>query len=430
MFIRLISCLGLHFASASVYELKEIELFPQVSVGSGERAPGNSVNKWNDCQSKPQSKVSVDSTHSGDSTDAGCVGVEMPESSTPKGFLSRMFSFAPKTTTKKLTVHFIRHAESIWNEESTGLKKAQLETVGAFSTEDKDKLTDAGLSLTGIESVLQLAEKQLETECSQTIECLDEEEKQFLMGLSADTAQPARKTVFATSNLRRAIMTLLILFKNRIAEKSLEKVHILSSLQEMTGNIDSTPITPPKTAPLLSWSSSEADQCPLNQATIDLFDASCNLRDENSGFGRSFYRDRLGDFCKWARYQGLDNQATDLVIVGHSIWIRNFFAKYRGGNFFTNLVDFGNEAALGSSFTKLGNKAIIKFELELTDDGSCAIAKESLKFMSGHIEKRIAGAETMFAIVKEHAPAVKEMKKHEKAEKDKRKSPEEIQVSD
>lgn len=177
------------------------------------------------------------------------------------------------------------------------------------------------------------------------------------------------KTFFAVSNLRRAVMTALIVFKNRIPPpkiestsqnqvnlqyEPIEKMYVLSHLQEITKNTDSTPVTERNNIPWylqdLGWgggrreeetqlnlstddNSSLASICPFKVDQMkDFFVLQCKTRDENKSLREGSSGDkkaRLVKFCEWARDMVSRNPPLDtFVLTGHSIWIREFFREF------------------------------------------------------------------------------------------------------
>jgi len=68
------------------------------------------------------------------------------------------------------------------------------------------------------------------------------------IGLLKGYLEKTKKTRIVSSNLRRAVTTIIIALNDRMVRTG-EAVHILSELQEITRNVDSFCITPPGEAP-------------------------------------------------------------------------------------------------------------------------------------------------------------------------------------
>lgn len=295
-----------------------------------------------------------------------------------------------------VTVYFVRHGESTWNEYT----KTDFTEQFAKLT---PRLTDAHLSRAGIESVTQLSEKLFHADCS-----FDENEDFCFLAGNPESGND-RRVIYATSNLRRAVLTTLILFKDRLkgtkgaqdtGRRLINDIHILSSLQEFATNIDSEPVTPLGEIPYLTYALNGDNICPFEvDAMKALFSVQCNKENVN-------VRDEpavpiLSEFCRWVHYMsengvpGEENGlasaiykgATDIVIVGHSIWFRKFY------NLFTDKIQTDPIAQrITSSILKISNQAIVKFRLNLehTHDGemSCRVEPRTTKMVNGKLQNR------------------------------------------
>ena len=273
---------------------------------------------------------------------------------------------------KVVRVFFIRHAESKWGTWSNMRQAARIPPTSK---------TDAHLSSEGIAGALSLNRWIFSPNC-QGYQC-------FLAG-TPEEDDDHRRAVFAVSNLRRAVLTALIAFENRINETKgrrlmIDNIHVLSSLAEMTNNIDSKPLTPPGSIPYLTFGGS----CPYSVEDMkDLFLLQCAVDRPQSH----------KDFCTWMRKQvalskptaelddsdSEDGEITDFVLVGHSIWIREFFKTYGHEPLAKNL-----EAELRSNYMKFPNQGVVKFDVELKSDSDCFIVPGSAKMAFGKMEGRI-----------------------------------------
>lgn len=137
----------------------------------------------------------------------------------------------------------------------------------------------------------------------------------ILKGTSSQTS------VIASANLRRALSTCTIALWDRI-NRTQEKIHILSALQEITFNIDGVALAKPHTAPVLSNTELSAVGKTSDDFDSDVYyDASENEGDKpikSSGI------DRLNAFAAWSF-----SRSEDVVIAaGHSLYFRYFFQTF------------------------------------------------------------------------------------------------------
>ena len=122
------------------------------------------------------------------------------------------------------------------------------------------------------------------------------------------------RAVVATSNLRRAAQTVALGLKTRLTKNSSEKILVLSSLQEISTNIDTLSLTPAFTAPSLPNVSPDL-------AREDRFDVSFN---SGNKLLRGNGLQRMQAFAEWAF-----KRDEDVIIVGgHSLWFKYFFREF------------------------------------------------------------------------------------------------------
>ena len=139
--------------------------------------------------------------------------------------------------------------------------------------------------------------------------------KSVLQVLSGDDTSTS--SVIVSSSLRRAIATTTLALWKRVT-KTEEKIHILSSLQEISRNIDTYALSAANTCPDLPFSRI-SPHCEGFSPTV--FSCSDNFGNKS----RSFYGiKRLKAFNDWAF-----NRSEDVIIVGgHSLWFKNYFQTY------------------------------------------------------------------------------------------------------
>lgn len=283
---------------------------------------------------------------------------------------------------KVLTVYFIRHAQSKWNKAK---ERGHFYKLYSLS---KDK--DAALTTEGVKSAIEL--------------------KDFIFSKSDGahsgdgdrTILKGGKAIFATSNLRRAALTLLIAFadrfqpeqKNGEAEATgtgIDKIHILSALQEISAGRDAQTHSKPGEPPVLNL---KAEKCYFKGKTVN-FNSVCNLGEQNSDKEKAKDSARLDDFCRWVQNNVNDQP---LVVSGHSTWLQKFFQKKLENSGktaqsktdcnTTNTIRKGNllEECLLTKDVKLGNGALMKFQLRLDTNVDCQIVGGSSEILHGGLE--------------------------------------------
>eukprot|EP00299_Pterocystis_sp_00344_P006457 c1830_g1_i1.p1 GENE.c1830_g1_i1~~c1830_g1_i1.p1 ORF type:complete len:355 (+),score=60.85 c1830_g1_i1:36-1067(+) len=125
------------------------------------------------------------------------------------------------------------------------------------------------------------------------------------------------KSVLASSNLRRAIQTAAIGFKGRL-QRTHESIHILSSLQEVSRNVDCIPLASAREIPELGLPTD------LALPTADpskLFDASRNHGNKSLSSNGLI---RMLSFAEWA----FQRPERYVIVAGHSLWFRSFFRVF------------------------------------------------------------------------------------------------------
>jgi broad specificity phosphatase PhoE len=245
---------------------------------------------------------------------------------------------------------FVRHAESEWNVVfNRGLHwRALVHFVRACVREwlmlptQHSIFIDSPLSRRGIRQAKALFEDVSgrtvhDLECGGNDTTKSAEKAAVLRYLSC----PLPDSIIVTSNLRRAIDTARIASAARL-ELPNEKIHVLSSLQEIGRNIDTLTISEAYAIKPQVLSSALR----IEKSREDLF----NLKESHGnkavlGCGRT----RLEAFANWA----LGQEEHVLVVYGHSHWFQAFCQEY-----FPSGVD--NDAKRN----KLANCGVVSFALE------------------------------------------------------------------
>uniref|UniRef100_K3WGF8 Uncharacterized protein n=1 Tax=Globisporangium ultimum (strain ATCC 200006 / CBS 805.95 / DAOM BR144) TaxID=431595 RepID=K3WGF8_GLOUD len=256
---------------------------------------------------------------------------------------------ATQYTVKRII--FIRHAESEWNVVfNRGVYwQAVVQFFRACVREwlmlptQNSIFIDSPLSRRGVRQSKALFEHV--NDSTHDLECgiIDAVAK----GSATDAAllqylsRPMPNSVIVSSNLRRSIDTARIASAARL-ELPGEKIHVLSSLQEIGRNIDTLTISDAYAIKPHALSS----VLPLEKKHDDLFNLSESHGNKAVlGCGRQ----RLYAFAEWATKQ----QADVLVVYGHSLWFRSFCQEF-----------FPSNIAHDAKTKKLANCGVVTFELE------------------------------------------------------------------
>lgn len=233
---------------------------------------------------------------------------------------------------------FIRHGESAWNlvfnvgpKVLVPFKLAAAlirETALFLRLDDGSVLYDSPLNEAGLQQARDLDE--------------------VFTSFAADAAGAAdvaalldrEASVIATSNLRRAAQTVALGLRTRLERNGDEKMHCLSSLQEISTNIDTLSITPSHKAPRLP-------SVPAHLSGGDRYDVSCN---SGNKLLRGNGLQRMQAFSEWAfkRPEGT------IVVGGHSLFFRSFFREFLP-------ADANPRDARGS---KIANGGVVAFTLD------------------------------------------------------------------
>jgi len=254
-----------------------------------------------------------------------------------------------KSTATK-TIIFIRHGESDWNNVFNKginlsfpfrLVAAIIEEFKLFLSATDSKFLDSPLNHEGIEQALELRRF---ISSSNHPECSERGKKIISVLRGDDTTETS---IIVTSTLRRAIATTTLALWPRIVAKG-EKILLLSSLQEISRNIDTQALagpheiadlpfhrieghcpSPPSNSPSCKNSSNSSKNSRSNNNSISnsTFDPR-NIYDLRFNSGNKSMHNRgilrLKAFNEWAF-----SQNEDIIIVGgHSLWFKSYFQVY------------------------------------------------------------------------------------------------------
>jgi hypothetical protein len=220
---------------------------------------------------------------------------------------------------------FIRHGESDWNNVfNKGINISFIfrlisslkEELFLFWTSSDSKFIDSPLNHEGIEQALELRryiEATNHPECSKTT-------NEVISMLRGDSDTPS---VIVSSTLRRAIATTTLGLWPRV-DKTEEKVIVLSSLQEVSRNVDTRALSNPKEVADLPFARIK-DKCKsTKRESFDpdaIYDATENYGNKRFNFYGIL---RLRAFNEWAFKRSEDT----IIVGGHSLWFKYFFQTY------------------------------------------------------------------------------------------------------
>jgi hypothetical protein len=312
------------------------------------------------------------------------------------------------SSNEHIQVIFIRHAESIWNDQkrvnrliskrgSTGTMQGltsdqrrleALVRLGASRNNIGSYFRDAKLSAKGIQQAMALGETvgMLNTESRDPYhwECkpfIDSEVRERVLAILGKKG--IEQTVIATSNLKRAYLTELLALKDRESDgSSKEKIWILSSTQELSDGADATSLATERECPELDAAEFE------EKFTCE---PAKNEGDENGWW--SFQSTRLKKFCE--QLFGFANENNKrMILTGHSSWLQEFykmFLKTPKGQ-----TQSGIETGLLTKGVKLGNASVIEFQVRFNKESgffggaktTCEIVSGSTHLVFGYLEEK------------------------------------------
>ncbi|CAE7568847.1 unnamed protein product [Symbiodinium pilosum] len=186
----------------------------------------------------------------------------------------------------------------------------------------------------------------------------------------------AGESIVVSSILRRAVSTILLALSPRLLKTTFAKdrVHLMTSLQEISRNVDTLSVTPARSIP----------KCPPDEAKMknmgDLMSHWYKTRlDHRHNLGNktlSMKADkRQKQFVKWV----FEQKDVDCIIVaGHSLWFREFFKSF-----------MPKSSTHVAKTTKMANCAVVAFDLYRNIQHSTEVIRippESIKEIYGGFE--------------------------------------------
>lgn len=259
-----------------------------------------------------------------------------------------------KKETATKTIVFIRHGESDWNNvfnKGINLKfivnfvKAIIEEFRLF-TSVNSTFIDSPLNMEGIEQALELS-RYIEAES----EKVNKSDPTYNVVRALAGKLPDHGSVIVSSCLRRAVATTTLALWPRVSRTN-DRIHILSSLQEISRNVDTYALSAAGTVADLPFNRI-SPHCEAFSPT-KVYEASQNFGNKR----RDFYGiKRLRAFGEWAMAQ-----PEEIIIVGgHSLWFKYFFQTF-----------MPHASKHDAKTKKITNSGVVSFTLHAAkgDDGT------------------------------------------------------------
>ncbi|KAL7569062.1 hypothetical protein ACA910_016905 [Epithemia clementina (nom. ined.)] len=232
---------------------------------------------------------------------------------------------------ERKTVYFVRHGESTWNDTFNkgshrsaiafiigfipGLIKALLyEIYLLFAGKIDSWFYDAPLSNLGLWQAEELASFLKDKP-------LDGPEAIHIKILRGEPGSPSSKII--CSNLRRAVSTMVVGFRDRLRRKPEDKISVIPSLQEISRNPDTLCITPAHTNIQASWIEKSSKIVDFQHIFDNQMDMSAHIG--NKPLNTNGLK-RMNEFCEYVFSPA--HKEDYFVVGGHSIWFRSFFKMF------------------------------------------------------------------------------------------------------
>lgn len=229
------------------------------------------------------------------------------------------------------TIYFVRHGESEWNLIFNKGSKlllpfkalaALVKETSLFARLDPDSvLYDSPLNQQGLEQAQEIA-----------------------AWLRENPDALPRDALVVSSNLRRALQTAVVALQDRLLRTE-DVVHVHSSLQEISTNVDTVSILPPNALPTLP-------RIPDLLQAPATFDVSRNRGNKPL---RGNGRQRIDEFCRFA----FDHvRESNIIVACHSLWARFFFRELLAGDSVAKRLKIANGGIVSCDLVQgiVGNK--------------------------------------------------------------------------
>lgn len=236
---------------------------------------------------------------------------------------------------KRVKIVFIRHGESEWNwifNKGFVLVRpirfflGLLRELGMFFSQDS-LFFDSPLSKTGLEQAMDL----LQFLASQPAGCVkagsasSPTSQLEVTDLVSIVRGDAGASVVVSSILRRAISTGVVGLSARLLKNNAsDKILLMTSLQEISRNVDTLAIAPAQTVPAVP--AAEAEWKGMGDLIGHFYRESLDpsLHTGNKRMNQKAMQ-RHDEFVTWAFSQ---KEYETIIVCGHSLWFREFFRSY------------------------------------------------------------------------------------------------------
>ena len=196
------------------------------------------------------------------------------------------------------------------------LVKAMFQEMTILSS-NHSYFLDSPLNFEGIDQALEL--RRYIEKCYETLNPGDPTFP-VLSALAGKSPESAASSILVTSSLRRAVATTTLALWPRL-ERTGEKIHVLSSLQEISRNVDTFALSEAGTIADLPFSRLEPHCGGKNFSAEKVYDCSQNFGNKRYNF---YGIKRMRSFAAWA----MKRPENIIVVGGHSLWFKYFFQTF------------------------------------------------------------------------------------------------------
>lgn len=279
------------------------------------------------------------------------------------------------------TIYLLRHGESMWNYGvNRGLTSLIPRWLYLLWWEFRLLLTrdsvfiDSPLSELGVSQSL---------EAKKFIDNLDRNSSDYIALRCND---PQQSALLVSSNLRRAMSTVMIACNSRLSESASDSVHVNSDLQEMTRNIDGISLSQKRhNTPVSTRESCDHSLCafphPISLSMETLYNRKVNgAANKGNKTISSRFQVRLRNVCDWIFTASVCSSRPSVLLAGHSLFFRQLLKDTLPDN-------FEHDVKSG----KISNGGIVRIEmlrLKQGDRFEYYVPAESMVVLCGKIEAK------------------------------------------
>jgi len=259
------------------------------------------------------------------------------------------------TSSETKRIIFIRHGESVWNEMFNKgfmphsflfrLVRGVVRELMMIPTRNS-VFYDSPLSAEGIEQAEDLA-SFLSKDHNANDKVIGDHVK-MLRGDSSGS-------IIVSSNLRRAAATVFIALHERLKQTG-EKIYLLSTLQEMSRNVDTVAVSPPhQLAPL-----------PVLEERYGKLAYEAQFDVTKQGGNKAPTRRAYKDFLKFNEWMFKRTEGT-VIAGGHSLWFKQYYKSFLppASDHDAKTYKMVNAGAIAFTLTKaITSKGLVVYRIE------------------------------------------------------------------